>query len=194
MLDQVLVIDIEATCWEGPPPAGQESEIIEIGICPFEILSGRRLEKRSILVKPEQSRVSAFCRRLTGLTQEQVDKGISFGEACLILKRDYLSDKRVWASYGNYDRLQFERQCRYHQIEYPFGADHINLKLFFALLQELRYVSLLEALNVMGHSFEGSYHRGSDDAWNAAGIFAEILKRHKIGGNLLENESLHAVL
>ncbi len=137
MLDQVLVIDIEATCWEGPPPEGLESEIIEIGICPLEILSRRRLEKRSILVKPEQSRVSAFCRRLTGLTQEQVDQGISFAEACLILKRDYLSDKRVWASYGNYDRLQFERQCRYHHIEYPFGEDHINLKLFLALLHGL---------------------------------------------------------
>jgi len=35
MLDQVLVIDIEATCWEGPPPEGLESEIIEIGICPL---------------------------------------------------------------------------------------------------------------------------------------------------------------
>ncbi len=26
-LDQILVVDVEATCWEGQPPPGQESEI-----------------------------------------------------------------------------------------------------------------------------------------------------------------------
>ena len=30
-LDRILVVDIEATCWEGNPPPGQTSEIIEIG-------------------------------------------------------------------------------------------------------------------------------------------------------------------
>src|SRR5712692_4578814 len=112
ILDQVLVIDIEATCWEGSIPAGQESEIIEIGICTLEVVSGRRLEKRSILVKPEYSRVSQFCTELTGLTQEQVDRGIPFAEACFLLKKDFASDKRAWASYGNYDRLQIMRQCQ----------------------------------------------------------------------------------
>ena len=51
-LDQILVIDLEATCWEGKAPEGMRSEIIEIGICPLELHTGRRLEKRSILVRP----------------------------------------------------------------------------------------------------------------------------------------------
>ncbi|MFP4578906.1 MAG: DNA polymerase III, partial [Coleofasciculus sp.] len=25
-IDQILVIDVEATCWQGKPPPGQESE------------------------------------------------------------------------------------------------------------------------------------------------------------------------
>ena len=25
-LDQIIVIDVESTCWQGPPPRGQESE------------------------------------------------------------------------------------------------------------------------------------------------------------------------
>ena len=32
-LDKILVVDIEATCWEGKPPAGEQNEIIEVGIC-----------------------------------------------------------------------------------------------------------------------------------------------------------------
>ncbi|MFE2626194.1 DNA polymerase III, partial [Streptomyces caelestis] len=31
--EQLLnVVDVEATCWEGQPPPGQVSEIIEIGL------------------------------------------------------------------------------------------------------------------------------------------------------------------
>ena len=32
-LDKIVVVDIEATCWEGKPPEKQESDIIEVGIC-----------------------------------------------------------------------------------------------------------------------------------------------------------------
>ena len=32
-LDQILVVDVESNCWDGPPPDGQESEMIEIGVC-----------------------------------------------------------------------------------------------------------------------------------------------------------------
>ena len=31
-LDKILVIDLEATCWAGDPPPGQDREIIEIRI------------------------------------------------------------------------------------------------------------------------------------------------------------------
>src|SRR5262249_41432498 len=30
--DPLLVVDLEATCWEGEPPAGEASDIIEIGV------------------------------------------------------------------------------------------------------------------------------------------------------------------
>ena len=49
-LDQVLVVDVESTCWNGAPPAGESSDIIEIGLCVLHLSSLERLEKRSILV------------------------------------------------------------------------------------------------------------------------------------------------
>ena len=177
-LDQIIVIDVEATCWEGEPPPGQENEIIEIGICPLEVATGKRLEKRSIMVKPERSTVSLFCTHLTSLTREDVETGISFEEACSLLKREYRTKQRVWASFGDYDRRQFESQCRAWDIAYPFGPTHINVKNLFAIARQLPHeVGMAQALKILDLPLEGIHHRGEDDAWNIAAILSELLLR-----------------
>lgn len=176
LLHQILVIDIEATCWESKPPSGQESEIIEIGICVLDVRLGKRVHKRSILVRPERSTVSSFCTKLTTLTQEEVDTGITFAEACRILKKEYMSKKRVWASYGDYDRRKFERQCADRKISYPFGPTHINVKNLFALKSRLqREPGMAQALEQAGLPLEGVHHRGGDDAWNIANLLCQVL-------------------
>ncbi|MBD2184598.1 exonuclease domain-containing protein [Planktothrix sp. FACHB-1355] len=180
-LDIIIIVDVEATCWSESPPPGQENEIIEIGICTLDIATGKRLEKESILVKPERSTVSEFCTQLTTLTQAQVDTGISFAEACAMLKQKYLSHQRVWASYGDYDRRQFERQCQSRQISYPFGTRHINVKTLFAIVHGLSIeVGMDEALQLLNLPLEGTHHRGGDDAWNIAAIFSELLLKRPI--------------
>jgi inhibitor of KinA sporulation pathway (predicted exonuclease) len=177
-LDQILVIDLESTCWQGDPPPGQDSEIIEIGLCVLDVTSGERLDNPSILVKPLHSTVSEYCTALTTLTQAEVDLGISLRDACRILEEKYGSRKRLWASYGDYDRKQFKRQCTAHGIDYPFGDGHINVKSLFALVHNLpREVPLDVALKRLGFPLEGTHHRGGDDAWNIARILREILFR-----------------
>ena len=179
-LEQILVIDIESTCWQGNPPSGQESEIIEIGICTLDIASGERGEKRSILVKPERSKVSDFCTQLTTLTQEQVDKGVDFANACSILRNKYASKDKVWASYGDYDRRQFEKQCQARKVSYPFGTSHINVKTLFAVIHAFpEEIGMAEALELLGIPLEGIHHRGIDDAWNIAAILSELLLQRR---------------
>jgi inhibitor of KinA sporulation pathway (predicted exonuclease) len=180
-LDYIIVVDIESTCWEGTTPTQQESEIIEIGICPLNIASGERLDKESILVKPEKSKVSDFCTRLTTLTQEQVEQGITFQEACLILKKQYLAKERIWASYGDYDRRQFERQCQSRNISYPFGSRHINVKSLLAIIYALPdEIGMAQALALLKLPLEGIHHRGGDDAWNIARVLAELLLQTRL--------------
>lgn len=179
-LDQIIVIDVEATCWEGNPPPGQESEIIEIGICPVDVASAQPLEKESILVKPERSTVSDYCTRLTTLTQTQVENGISFADACTILKSKYKTKDRVWASYGDYDRRQFERQCQSHHVKYSFGPSHINVKNLFAIIYSLpQEVGMAEALKMLKWPLEGVHHRAVDDVGNIARILSEILLQRR---------------
>jgi inhibitor of KinA sporulation pathway (predicted exonuclease) len=180
-LDQILVVDVEATCWEGNPPPGQESEIIEIGLCTLDIASAQRLEKRSILVRPERSTVGEFCTQLTTLTQEQVEQGIVFADACALLRSEFVARDRMWASYGDYDRRQFEQQCQRMQVAYPFGTRHVNVKALFALAHALPHeVGMDEALRLLALPLEGTHHRGGDDAWNIAAILGDLVRRCRL--------------
>jgi inhibitor of KinA sporulation pathway (predicted exonuclease) len=183
-LDQIIVIDIEATCWDSSPPEGEENEIIEVGICTLDIQTWERLERKSILVKPEKSAVGPFCTELTGITQAMVDEGVTFAKACGILRNDYFSRRRVWASYGDYDRKLFEKQCTARQIKYPFGSTHINIKNLYAIMNGLnREIGLYRVLEQLKLPFEGKAHRGHYDAWNAAVVLAKLMDRNSNQGD-----------
>lgn len=177
-LDQILVVDLEATCWPGDPPPGQQAEIIEIGVCTLDIDSLRRLETRSILVRPEHSQVSEHCTALTTLTAADVARGLSLGEACRILRDEYAAEDRLWASFGDYDRKKLERECHAKGVAYPFGDAHLNVKNLFAVVYRLpQEVELDQVLAILGWPMEGTYHRGDADAWNIARVLAHILER-----------------
>lgn len=176
-LDQILVIDVESTCWEGEPPDGQQPEIIEIGVCTVDVRSGERLARQSILVQPERSTISPFCTELTSLTPAQIERhGVSFEQACGMLRREYGAPRRVWASYGTYDRRQFERQCLERSVEYPFSASHLNVKNLVALVYALPHeIGMIKALELLALPVEGVHHRGVDDAWNTGLLVATLI-------------------
>lgn len=181
-LDQIIVVDLEATCWEGDPPTGQEQEIIEIGVCALDIAAGKRSKKLSLLVRPDRSTVSPFCTRLTTLTQEQVDQGVTFAEAVETLRREYQPAERTWASYGDYDRIQLQRQCEQRGVPYPFDRTHLNIKNLLAISLNLPYeVGLDRAVDLLHLPLEGTHHRGDDDAWNIAAVLAALFERTRNG-------------
>jgi inhibitor of KinA sporulation pathway (predicted exonuclease) len=165
------VVDLEATCWEGDPPPGQRSEIIEIGLAMVDLEAGVRVAKHRILVRPSVSTVSEFCTALTGLTQAEVDGGAQFSAACAELVGVHQSLKRPWASWGDYDRKQFIAQCADERVDYPFGSVHVNAKAVFAEARSLRRrPGMAKALELAGLPLEGRHHSGADDAWNIAAL------------------------
>lgn len=175
-LDKILVIDLEATCWRGEPPPGEESEIIEIGLCVLDVATGQREDQASILVRPVLSSVSDYCTELTTLTQEAVAKGVSLREACRILETRYHTKERLWASYGDYDRKKLKAECESHGIDYPFGPSHLNVKALLSVAYHLKKEPPLDkALHLLGFPLEGTHHRGDDDAWNIARILGHML-------------------
>jgi inhibitor of KinA sporulation pathway (predicted exonuclease) len=176
-LDQIVVVDLEATCWEGASPQGQMNEIIEIGLCLVDVKTLQRTEKRSILVKPRHSDISAYCTALTTLTPEMLSNAGTFEEAIEILQREYHTKHRLWASWGDYDRRQFERNCQLYDVNYPFGPTHLNVKNLFAIATGLSHEAGLDAACKQANlPMEGIHHRGDDDAWNIAGVLCHLLK------------------
>lgn len=177
LLDTILVIDLESTCWDGPPPEGQVSEIIEIGVATLDVATLQRVEKRSILIKPERSVVSAFCTELTTLTAEHLKDAGTLAEAAKVLKKEFRAQDRLWASWGDYDRRQFERVCKDAGVGYPFGISHLNVKTLFSVAHGLdREIGMDMACDHVGVPMEGTHHRGADDAWNIAGLLASLLR------------------
>ena len=94
-----------------------------------------------------------------------------FAEACALLRRDHRSGSRPWASWGDYDRRQFERQCAATAVPYPFGSRHTNAKADYSHRNGLnRKLGMAAALQHAGLPLEGRHHRGADDAWNIAAL------------------------
>ena len=177
--DHIVVVDLEATCYEDNQfPEGHFSEIIEIGACLLSVKTLQVIEKTQIYVKPICSEVSEFCTDLTGITQKKLDdEGVILEEACRILNRKLKTNKRVWASYGEYDRRMFEKQCARENVDYPFNIRHLNIKtlgpIIFGLSKE---VGMVAALKSCGLEIEGVHHVGADDAWNTARILKELIR------------------
>src|SRR5262245_24030414 len=176
LLDQILVIDLESTCWEKQPPAGMTSEIIEIGLCVVDVARLERVEKHCLLVRPMKSEVGDFCTQLTTLTAADVQSAPLLAEAARLLKKEYRGQERLWASWGDYDRNQLQRCCQEQGVTYPFGGRHLNVKTLFAVAHGLpKEIGLDAAYAQLGETLQGTHHRGVDDAWNIAGILCGLL-------------------
>ena len=173
--DIVNVIDLEATCWEDGASGGLQCEIIEVGIVELDIASGAIGRKTSMIVRPERIKVNAYCTKITGITTAQAAAGIPIDIACLRLRKEFAGRERVWASWGDFDRAQLERQCNEYGVPYPLSRAHINILALANAKWRRRFDSVPAALALIGEKFQGRLHSGEDDAFNEAKILRRIL-------------------
>jgi inhibitor of KinA sporulation pathway (predicted exonuclease) len=115
-----VIVDLEATCWEGRD--NSKNEIIEIGAV---LVSGQRriLSEFEGFVKPLMHPVlSSFCKTLTSIRQDQVDQAPYFYEAVASFRQwiEEFGAEYVLCSWGYYNKLQFEQDCRLHESK-PVG-------------------------------------------------------------------------
>ena len=174
----VNVIDLESTCWRRPKdrPDDQRQEIIEIGICKVNIPDREIVDKEAIFVEPAQSEVSEFCTELTSITPEMVEDGCTLSEALDVLREEYDSNNRIWASWGDWDRKMLQRDCRAKELRYPFADTHLNVKALYSLHNGLTTQrGLGKACRLEGLEFEGTHHRGVDDAYMISQLLLRML-------------------
>lgn len=179
-LSKILIIDLEATCWERETerPSKEVQEIIEIGIAEVDLKKRIITRNEGILIKPQFSTVSEFCTKLTTITPELLEtQGISYPEALEKLKKDYGPLYSFgWGSYGDFDREMFKQNDALYKVSAGLGRTHLNVKNLFALKHKIsREVGLSQALNILKLELEGTHHRGLDDAKNIAKILLTLL-------------------
>jgi inhibitor of KinA sporulation pathway (predicted exonuclease) len=177
-----VIVDVEATCCEDESFPRLEMEIIEIGAVAVESVAGAVESEFQAFVRPVRNPVlTEFCRGLTGITQGQVDEAEEY-PAVIKRFREWLAGVGDYdfCSWGFYDRNQFEQDSRFHSVDYPFSGVHRNLKLEFAEATGARKkLGVGGALRRLGLEFEGSPHRGIDDARNIARIYRELIRRRE---------------
>lgn len=176
MARPIFICDLEATCWEDRPAyTVDDMEIIEIG-CVLANPDGEVLDEWSTFVKPMREPIlSAFCTRLTGITQADVDSAPGYAEAMHALDDWVAGRPGIWGSWGNYDYRQFVAMERRHYSGSQFlNMEHVNLKRPWKKSTGAVKTGLRGALAHHGYDFEGSHHRGIDDARNIARLVPHI--------------------
>ncbi|KIM28431.1 hypothetical protein M408DRAFT_16340 [Serendipita vermifera MAFF 305830] len=177
----VLVVDLEATCWDTHPPQGQVHEIIEIGwaLLDTDANPPRITRNGTYLVKPVRSTVSPFCTRLTTITPELVEtEGIALEDAFRRLVAEVNSRDYEWSSWGDYDRDMIARQCQAFGLESPFSSRHYDIKaLCRSVYPNIRGTNGMANMyrTIVRRPMMGTPHRGGDDARNTAEIFGRLL-------------------
>lgn len=181
----ILIVDLEATCWEGNveglkrEQTVDEMEIIEFG-CVIAQLDGAVVDSRSFKVRPQvHPKLSDFCTQLTSITQRDVDSAPIYQDVVPKINQwleNY--DLAAWASWGNYDKNQIGAESRRHEMSPEFfSLSHINIKQEWRRGKvNSRSAGLANAMKYHGLSFEGTHHRGIDDALNIARLlrFTEL--------------------
>jgi len=172
----LLVVDLEATCWESrkapssEPQSIHNMEIIEFG-CALATRDGTLLDSKSFLVRPvRHPHLSNFCRKLTGISQTMVDTAPGFTEVCQEIDAwlGCLAKEFIWCSWGNYDRFHIQAESEQYGsppgfLNYP----HLNLKrIWRRTTGQKKKNGLAHALAFHELEFEGQHHRGVDDARN----------------------------
>jgi len=184
-LDKIYIVDVEATCWKEKRPDAQISEIIQVGIVEFNLLSGSISSKVSHNIRPQYSKVSQFCTELTGITAAELEGEKNFSQVCDMIRERFPHLRNyTWTSYGDYDRKHFKKMSELHQIPYPLGRTHINIKNLFALKWGLeKEVGMRKALRILNKELVGQHHNALDDALNITAIFKACFMSKTVAKN-----------
>lgn len=171
----LYVFDLEATCWEKGTTV-ERQEVLEVGAVRLNADLSVTSEFQRFVRPVQEPTLSDFCRRLTGIKQEDVDAADSF-PGVLASFADWAGPGPArFASWSTYDLRQLRSDCRRHQIPLPPPMEcHLDVRQLFAEKEGQEPTTMKRALELAGLTMEGTLHRGLDDARNIARLAARLL-------------------
>jgi ERI1 exoribonuclease 3 len=182
--DYLIILDFEATCWDEKKTEMKEGgaqEIIEFPSVVIDIRKQQCVDEISQFVKPYHNpKLSAFCKQLTSITQEQVDGGISFIEAFKAHQAFVAKyPKSLLVTCGDWDlKTMLPNDAQYNMITIPsYYTQWINIKTSFSKFYGTHPCGMQNMLKYLKQKLVGTHHRGIDDCRNIAKIALHMLQK-----------------
>lgn len=186
-----VVFDLEATCYDrnaGNTPKGFSNEIIEIGAVRFD-REGNETGRFSEFCRPKKHPViSDFCNSLTTITQSDIDVARSADEVI----REFFdwAGGHTLVSWGHYDKNQLIHDTKLNGITDDKGLlrNHRSIKhLYQKWTGDKKAIGVKWVLQKEAMTFDGTQHRGIDDAINISKIFLKylpLIERERLSGDV----------
>lgn len=194
--EYLVCLDFEATCWEKADQAKWKTqEIIEFPAVLVRTETGEiEAEFQKYLRPVEFATLTDFCVRLTGITQQTVDGGISMKECIsdfdtwlmrIVRERELELPKTRENSEGNvglctwtdWDFITLSKECARKKIRKPpYLGQWIDVRKIFIRHYKIKPTSFNHALNHVGLKFIGKPHSGIEDARNLARLVTKMKK------------------
>ncbi len=173
-----IIFDLEATCWLGRPPKGV-NEIIEIGAVKVDNY-GETLSEFSQFVRPSVNPLlSGFCKQLTSIEQENVDRARYFPKVIEEFKDWIFEDSEedyLLCSWGAFDKQLIINDCELHKLESEWVEPFIDIKGQYHDIRHMtKHGGLKKTIKKEGFEFTGIHHRAISDAKNLAKIFCKYI-------------------
>jgi inhibitor of KinA sporulation pathway (predicted exonuclease) len=179
-------VDLEATCdeiaeAESPRPLAvvpEQMETIEVGLVVIDLETLEVVDEFQRFVRPQiNPNLTDFCKKLTSIQQADVDSAgtyVEVGQELGAFIERY--PDAAWASWGDYDARQLERDAGFAACPSLLsGLQHFNVRKWHKGLYDNQLKGLKQTVEAMGLVWQGTYHRGIDDARNVASIVKEML-------------------
>jgi 3'-5' exoribonuclease 1 len=176
-------VDLEATCDEVGESESlrplavipDQMETIEIGLVVIDLETLEVVDELQRFVRPQINPVlTDFCKQLTSIQQADVDSArtyVEVGQELAAFIARY--PNAAWASWGDYDARQLERDAGFAACPTLLaGLQHFNVRKWHKGLYDDQPKGLKPTVETMGLVWQGTYHRGIDDAMNVASYSA----------------------
>lgn len=171
-----VIYDLEATQNTGKV----QSEIIEVGAVMLDE-NLKQIGTFQSFIKPKMnSELTGFIKKLTGITQNNIDNARSFGDVVEEFKEWLGNEDYFLCAWGKDDAVLFHRDCTLNEIDTSWIKNHNNIQNRYSEVNNLekgQVVSLSNAIEQLNIKKDINGHRALNDAIYTAQIFEFIFDK-----------------
>lgn len=187
MFDYLIVLDFEATC-DQKSERTYNQEIIEFPLVVLDVVNREIVAEKQVYVRPTINPIlSGFCTELTGITQDTVDRAVSFPEALreimnFLAAQGFVYDDQpknfCFLTCGDWDLMTaLPRQASLSSVRVHHSFKKwINIQKSYRKFYKRRAGGMANMLRDLGLELQGRHHSGIDDCQNIARIAVKMLQ------------------